>query len=157
MALRLINWRQNMAGQIIKRGGNAWTVRIFLGRDVSGKRKYFNKTIRGTKKDAEMYLTAKLREKDLGVFIEPASIPLDEYLDGWLTDVAKPRLRERTLDSYEGVLNLYITPRLGTKRLCDLGAPEIQKVYKQDAIVWTIPTNRSVRSYNSLFCLKTCR
>jgi hypothetical protein len=58
-----------MAGQIIKRGDSCWTVRIFLGRDTNGKRKYFNKTVRGTKKDAQKYLTAKLREKDLGVLL----------------------------------------------------------------------------------------
>jgi integrase len=89
-----------MTGQIIKRG-DSWTVRIFLGRDTDGKRKYFNKTIHGTKKDAQKYLTAKLREKDLGVFIEPASIGLTEYLDKWLNEIAKPRLRESTFSSYE--------------------------------------------------------
>ncbi len=65
-----------MTGQLIKRNENTWLVRIFLGRDADGKRKYFNKTIHGTKKDAQKYLTAKTREKDLGVFVEPASIYL---------------------------------------------------------------------------------
>ncbi len=45
-----------MAGQITKRGENTWLVRIFLGRESGGKRKYFNKTIHGTKKDAQKYL-----------------------------------------------------------------------------------------------------
>ncbi|MEP6901922.1 MAG: integrase [Actinomycetota bacterium] len=70
-----------MAGQINKRSEKTWTVRIFLGRDAKGKRRYFNKTIHGTKKEAQKFLTAKLREKDLGVFIEPSSIGLSEYLD----------------------------------------------------------------------------
>ena len=42
-----------MAGQIIKRGDKIWLVRIFLGRDENGKRRYTNKTIHGTKKNAE--------------------------------------------------------------------------------------------------------
>ncbi|HYE72528.1 MAG TPA: integrase [Blastocatellia bacterium] len=63
-----------MAGQIIKRGENTWLVRIFTGRDESGKRHYHNHTVRGTKKDAQTYLTAKLREKDTGTFIEPSSM-----------------------------------------------------------------------------------
>ena len=62
-----------MAGQIIKRGEKTWIVRIFQGRDENGKRRYVNKTIHGTKKNAEKYLTAKLRDKDLGINIEPAS------------------------------------------------------------------------------------
>ncbi|MDQ3132860.1 MAG: site-specific integrase [Acidobacteriota bacterium] len=117
-----------MIGQINKRG-ESWTVRIFLGRDTNGKRKYFNKTIHGTKKDAQKYLTAKLREKDLGVFIEPASTGLSEYLDRWLEEVAKPRLRESTFSSYEAVLKNYVKPTLGAKRLSDIQAYEVQKLY----------------------------
>jgi len=117
-----------MTGQIIKRG-DSWTVRIFLGRDTKGKRKYFNKTIKGNKKDAQKYLTAKLREKDLGVFIEPASIALNEYLDKWLEEIAKPRLRESTFTSYKAILENYVKPKLGSKRLSDIQAYEVQKLY----------------------------
>lgn len=118
-----------MAGQIIKRGENTWLVRVSLGSDSKGKRQYFNKTIRGTKKEAQKYLTAKLREKDLGVFIEPASIALDEHLDKWLKTVAKGRVRERTYQGYEELLKLHIRPKLGVKRLCDIQPMDIQEVY----------------------------
>ena len=47
-----------MAGQIIKRGEKTWLVRIFKGRDAEGKRHYLNKTVKGSKKDAEKYLGA---------------------------------------------------------------------------------------------------
>ena len=117
-----------MTGQVIKRG-DSWTIRIFLGRDTNGKRKYFNKTLHGTKKDAQKYLTAKLREKDLGVFIEPASIGLTEYLDKWLEEVARPRLRKSTFASYEMVLKNYVKATLGTKRLSDIQSYEVQKLY----------------------------
>src|SRR4028119_306394 len=105
-----------MTGQIVKRGENTWYIRIFLGRDADGKRKYFNKTIHGTKKDAQKYLTAKTREKDLGVFIEPALMPLNEFLDRWLSDVAKNKLRARTFDNYESLLNSHVRKQLGAKR-----------------------------------------
>lgn len=118
-----------MDGQIIKRKDKTWLVRIFLGRDANGKRKYFNKTIHGSKKDAQKYLTAKLREKDLGIFVEPSSIGLDEYLDSWLEEVAKPRLEESTFTSYETILRSCIKPKLGSKRLSDIQAYEVQKLY----------------------------
>ena len=70
-----------MAGQIIKRSENTWVIRIYLGRDERGKRKYRNKTFHGTKKDAQKYLTAKLREKDLCILIEPTFLTLNEFLD----------------------------------------------------------------------------
>ncbi len=120
-----------MAGQIIRRNAGTFTVRIFIGRDASGKRKYFNKTIHGKKKDAEKYLVAKLREKDLGIFVEPASIHLGDFLDRWLADTAKPRLRESTYDSYCSIIELYIKPKLQNRRLCDLETHEIQKVYRE--------------------------
>ena len=66
-----------MTGQLIQRGPKTWLVRTFLGRDPdTGKRRYHNKTIHGTKKDAQRYLNAALRDKDLGTFAEPTSVQL---------------------------------------------------------------------------------
>lgn len=120
-----------MAGQIIKRGENIWYVRIFLGRDVNGKRKSFNKTIHGTRKDAQKYLTAKLREKDLGVFIEPSAMSLDDFLNRWLEEVAQYKLRARTFETYEALLKRHVRNKLGAKKICDLQAFEIQKLYNE--------------------------
>lgn len=118
-----------MAGQLIKRSDNTFTVRIFLGRDSDGKRRYFNKTIRGSKKDAQKWLTAKLREKDLGQLIEPASIPLNIYLDRWLEEVARFKVRLSTFYGYEAKIKVHVRNSIGTKRLCDLEAYDIQKLY----------------------------
>jgi integrase len=118
-----------MAGQIVKRGEKTWIVRIFQGRDENGKRRYVNKTIHGTKKSAEKYLTAKLRDKDLGINIEPASESLDEYLEKWLESVVRSRVREATFDDYKYLLDRYVSPTLGAIRLCDIHSIDIQKVY----------------------------
>ena len=51
-----------MAGQIINRGDRTWLVRVYEGCDqTTGKRKYSNKTIHGTKKQAQNYLNDRLR------------------------------------------------------------------------------------------------
>ena len=118
-----------MAGQIIKRGESKWLVRIFTGRDAKGKRAYLNKTIHGTKKDAQKWLTSTLRDIDLGVFIEPTSLSLGDYLDKWLESAARPRVSERTADGYADLLKRYIRESLGDKRLDKLQALDIQKVY----------------------------
>jgi len=118
-----------MAGQIIKRGEKIWIVRIFQGRDENGKRRYVNKTIHGTKKSAEKYLTAKLRDKDLGINIEPASESLDKYLEKWLESVVRSRVREATYDDYKYLLDRYVSPTLGAIKLCDIRSIDIQKVY----------------------------
>ena len=49
-------------GQIIVRGDRGWFIRVYLGRDhETGKRKYHNLTIRGPMREAQAYLTRKLR------------------------------------------------------------------------------------------------
>ena len=58
-------------GQIITKGKNSHLVRVYLGTDADGKRRYHNRTIRGTKKDALRYQTSILSDMDRGTFVEP--------------------------------------------------------------------------------------
>lgn len=85
--------------------------------------------VRGAKKDARKYLTAKLREIDLGIFVEPANIALSEFLDKWLEQSAKPRITEATYNSYETMLRVHVKPKLGDFKLCDIQPLDIQSVY----------------------------
>lgn len=117
-----------MAGQLIKRG-DSWQVRIFLGRDANGKRKYANKTVKGTKKDAQKVANEMLREADLGLLGDSQKQTLNEYLDFWLETIAKPRVQYRTLRDYHDMMRLYIREPLGNFKLADLKAIHIQKVY----------------------------
>lgn len=118
-----------MAGQIIKRGDRTWLVRIFMGRDAKGKQTFHHKTIHGTKKDAEQYRNKAIREKDLGTFIEPSPITVDDYMKKWLETAARPRLRDNTYREYEGLLCRYVSPTLGGKRLSDVRPLDIQSLY----------------------------
>lgn len=121
-----------MAGQVIPRGERIWLVRVFLGRDPStNKRHYHNHTIHGSKKDAQRYLNGVLREKDLGTFIEPSSMTLNEYLNHWLETAAKPKLRERTYIEYKALLQRYVRPNLGGKKLSDIHPVNIQALYTE--------------------------
>ncbi len=118
-----------MAGQVIKRGDKTWLVRVFLGRDGGGKRRYANKTIRGNKKDAENYLAATLTNISAGTFVEPAKLTIDEYLDKWLANAARARVRERTFDDYSEKLKRYVRPVIGKLRLGDVRPLDVQLIY----------------------------
>ena len=118
-----------MAGQIIKRGDRTWVVRIFMGRDEKGKRRYLNKTIHGTKKDADKYLATTLTVISTGTFVEPSTLNVNDYLNKWLKGAAQPRLRDNTYREYEGLLNRYVIPKLGDKRLCDVRPLDVQALY----------------------------
>jgi integrase len=120
-----------MAGQIIPRGKNTWLVRVYIGRDAVGKRSYLNKTIHGTKKDAQQWLTTTLRDRDMGLSVQPRQGTLNDYLDRWLESVAKPKVRRKTFAGYKDTLALYVRPALGARPLAKLGPMEIQAQYEQ--------------------------
>jgi integrase len=118
------------AGQIIARGERTWLVRVFMGRDSeSGKRKYINKTIHGTLRDAQSYLSRTQRDRDLGVLFEPSRMSLDGYLDKWLETAAKPKLRAKTHRDYEALLRRYVRPALGSRPASKIEPLEIQDLY----------------------------
>ena len=120
-----------MAGQIIPRGERTWLVRVFIGRDsATSKRQYQSKTIHGTKKDAQRYLTESLRDRDMGIVVEPETAGLGRYLDKWLETSAKPRLRDRTLNDYQKLLARYVRPELGGRPLAKIRPLEIQALYQ---------------------------
>ncbi|HKV77583.1 MAG TPA: hypothetical protein VJP02_05570 [Candidatus Sulfotelmatobacter sp.] len=92
-------------GQIVARGRQRWLIRVFLGRDrETHRRRYHNRTVHGTARRAQEYLTKMLRERDLGRGLEGSEITLNEFLDRWLETAAKPKLREKSYRSYNGLL-----------------------------------------------------
>jgi integrase len=120
------------AGQLISRGPRTWLVRVSLGRDPeSGTRKYHNRTVHGSFREAQTYLNAKLQERDIGRLPRAAAIRLDDYLEQWLATSAKPRLRPRSYTDYEGLLRLHVRPCLGTRPLGAITQFDIQSIYAQ--------------------------
>jgi Phage integrase, N-terminal SAM-like domain len=108
-------------GQIIARGDRRWLIRVYLGRDhETKKRNYHNRTIRGSMREAQAYLTKKLRQGDLGRDLEGAKITLNEYFDRWLETAVKLRVRQKTCQDYDGILRRYIRPGLGDKVLVSM-------------------------------------
>ena len=84
-------------GQIIARGLSTWLVRIYQGRDPeTGTRKYHNQTIHGPFREAQRFLNLKLQQRDITRSPRAAAVTLNQFLDQWLVDVAKPRIRART-------------------------------------------------------------
>ena len=118
-------------GQIIARGEQRWLVRVYLGRDhETRKRIYHNRTIYGSLRHAQSYLTRKLHERDLARGVEGVQITVDEFLDNWLKTAAKPKVRAKTYSDYAAILRRYIRPALGTKMLASLSPLEVQAAFQ---------------------------
>ena len=117
------------SGSITPRGENKWMVRVYLGPDAGGKRRYHNHMVHGTKKDAQHYLNVVLSQRDAHSWVEPKKVTLNEHLDTWLDTVVRHRVRPRTLGSYQHLLDGYVRPTLGSRYLAQVTAVEVQRLY----------------------------
>ena len=114
--------------RIIKRGTNRYLVKVFLGRDGSGKRSYHAKTIRGTKKQAEAYGTRIQHAFDTGTFREDAVETVGDFLTRWLDETAKRRVRPRTYEGYKEIIEIHLRPVVGRVRLSELTHEHVHKL-----------------------------
>src|SRR5215472_14629101 len=113
-----------MAGQIIPRGERTWLVRVYTGRDPqTSKRIYVNRTIRGTKKDAQQYLNGVLRELDLGTFTGPADITVGALLDGLLLDY---KANGKDCGWASLVVRVHLRPYFGTMKAAHVRTDHIR-------------------------------
>ena len=118
-----------MPGQMIPRGTDRWLLRVYVGRDATGKRRYASQTVRGSKREAQRELTKMLRGKDTKTLLKPSRETVGAYLARWLDTWAAPRVRPRTLGDYRSIVRTYLAPDLGTVRLSQLSPSEIQDLY----------------------------
>lgn len=110
---------------IKKLGKNKYQARYFAGYNSKGKRVYPSKTFK-TSSDATKWLTAKLREKHLGEYVEATTQTLEFYLDQWLI-TKKSSLRENTLYSYTGYIDQYIRHQIGRLKLTSIKGHHIEQ------------------------------
>jgi integrase len=119
-------------GQIVSRGQRRWLVRVFLGRDrETRRRRYLSRTVHGPVRQAQSYLNKVLRERDLGRRVEGVAVTLDEFLDRWLETAAKPKLRDKSYESYKSLLRRYIRPVLGGRILSAVTPLDVQDAYQK--------------------------
>ena len=113
---------------ITNRGERSWLVRVYLGRDPQGKRKWYSETVRGSKRDAQRVERSKQAKKDRGRLTENARMSVATYLDRWLNTAAKQKVRARTYASYRQVLTAYVIPELGMRQLSRLFPMDVQEM-----------------------------
>ena len=140
-------------GQIIARGDRRWLIRVYLGRDhETNKRNYHNRTLHGSMREAQAYLTRKLRERDLGRDLEGAKITLNEYLDRWLKTAVEPRVRPTTFQDYQGMLHRYVRPALGERILAALRPLDLQAMYQHMTERGLSPRHYPLRACGAEMC-----
>jgi integrase len=124
--------RGNNEGSITRRKDGLWMAQVTIGRDPqTGKPKratFYGKT----RQEVADKLTKALREKQQGTFVVPHKLTLGEWLDTWLQEYKKPKLRPSTFDSYEMLIRCHLKPALGHIPLRDLRPEHLQHFYNAE-------------------------
>lgn len=123
-----------MRGHLRKRGKNSWAIVLELGRDANRRRRQKWHSVRGKREDAERELGRLLNEVGTGSYVEPAKMTVQEYLERWLSDYARPKVAPKTLERYEEMIKSHINPSIGHHKLPKLRPLYVQSFYS-DALL----------------------
>jgi len=119
-----------MRGHIQQRGKSSWRIKAYVGRDANDARRYVERTIRGTKREAERELARLVVEIDDGRHAAAAPVGVDELLDRWL-EVKRRTVGARTVESYEWIARTYVRPALGSRKVASLRPIDLDALYSE--------------------------
>lgn len=80
-------------------------------------------------KEKRNQILADLQRK--GRYDEPSKQTFGEWLDFWLNEIAKPKVKPKTYDDYEYVVRFHIKPQLGSIPLKKLSPEQLQIFYNK--------------------------
>lgn len=115
----------NGSGNIRRRKDGTYEARFTIGRDPgTGKldrRSVYGKTVDEVRKK----LTAATAAVDDKTYIEPEKRPLKWWLETWMAEYTGG-VKPGTLKTYGSNIRLYILPRMGALRLCEIQPHDCQ-------------------------------
>ena len=119
----------------IQKRGNAYSIRVCVGRDVYGKQIWKTTTF-----TPPTGLTPKKRQKAVEVFavefeqkcrngklLDGEKITLKGFIERWRSERAEQELQPGTLDKYNDAINHFILPALGHLKLTEIKPHSINK------------------------------
>lgn len=112
-------------GYVEDRGNGTYLVRVYTGRDATGKKTYAAQTVHGTVKEANAVLDDLLTKHARGTLQPAVKVRMGDYLQAWLAR-REPTLRPKTLDNYQRTIHGHLIPALGTMRLDQITAGTLE-------------------------------
>lgn len=120
-----------MRGNIRQRAKGTWTIQVYLGEDsITGKKRYLSRTVKGTKKEAELALAKLVQAAESGLDFDATRLTVEAFAERWLSN-AQPRIRPKTYDRYAEIFRLHIVPVIGKIRLDKLQPLHLERVYEE--------------------------
>lgn len=116
-----------MKGHFRKRG-SSWSFAVSLGTDPeTGKRRQITRSGFKTKKEAEVACAEMIAQYERGELVISKKQTLASYLEFWLENYAKTKLRQSTYTNHKVVVRSRIIPALGHHELDKLSPLHVIK------------------------------
>jgi integrase len=123
--------RANGEGTVSRRKDGLWEGKAYVLLPDGGRKR---RTVYGrTRREANEKLQVLLTQARQGVPAPVVGMTVEAYLNGWLAEVARRRLRPSTFTTYELMVRRHIVPTLGRKRLDRLSAPDVRRLVNAKA------------------------
>ncbi len=117
-----------MAGYIQKRGENVWQLVVTKGRDSTGKKRRFSKTVKCGERQAKKELALFVAEVEQKQLLNLENITLADFVEKWVRDYAEPHLTTRGLQRYKELLDR-ILQAMGHLKLTEITPLHIAEFY----------------------------
>ena len=108
--------------------GTTYQLVVFAGVDENGKRRYLRETLAGSRRDAERRLTQLVAAVDAGQAGATSRARLSELVDAWW-DACTSQLSPHTRIGYRGMLDRYVLPTFGQRRIDKIKPLELERWY----------------------------
>lgn len=119
-----------MRGHLQQRGADSWRCKVFLGRSPDGKKRYLERTVRGTRREAEQELARLVVEAGDGRWGATAPMTTRELLDRWLR-LKETTVEAATFENYRWIAERYLVPVLGDRKVASIRTLELDDLYVQ--------------------------
>ena len=109
--------------------------RLFFeaSREPGQRRNQRSETFRGTPIEAQKRLRALLTSVDAREWRPPHKETVAEYFVRWMKDYAEPNTSPRTRRDYQGNIDRYIVPAIGSVPISDLGPEHVASLHRSMA------------------------
>ena len=118
-------------GSLFKRADGLWVGRVELPVGADGKRRTRTVSSRD-RNEAIRKLKALRADVDANRIAVTSSATVEQWLNRWLPEIHRRKLRPGTYDGYERIIRLHIIPHIGRRRLDQLTATHVRQMH--DAI-----------------------
>jgi integrase len=123
--------RGKREGNIRKRDDGRYEGRVLLGfRDGKPVRPSF---YGDTREKVRKEIQKAVRDWERGLIVGAGSQTLEQFLNAWVEDTAKPRLRPRTYEGYKRHVEKNIVPLVGSVSLKTLTPQHVQRMLNEKA------------------------